>query len=262
LLQGGVQPSDGKCLLLHFTSSSALDTRALTPQSIKVYTLIHILITGTGLDGDNPLHAASSAGHTAVMALLLKARVDPNAVAGGENSALHLACEQGHDTAVAVLLAGGAEPELRNQVDETPREVAQRLGYPVCVAVIDQFSQADPQVEQRSAPAAQASRQNARRVTNMPVEKLALAPAVLTENIVEVAMHAPLEPARQSTPQSRRKLPPTVSQASPAEPPEPEPDSAPAEARVETAAVGECSTLDTPQPPPVCSDCSLDIFIF
>ena len=67
-----------------------------------------------------PLHYASFAGGTKIVAFLLQHGADVNFRDFADNTALHIAAQAGHDEIVALLLAAKAGPNVRNRQQMTP----------------------------------------------------------------------------------------------------------------------------------------------
>lgn len=63
--------------------------------------------------GLKPIHFAAMMGHDAVVAALLEANADKNALGGEGSSALMYAADAGHTAAVRCLLDAGADAKLR-----------------------------------------------------------------------------------------------------------------------------------------------------
>ena len=67
-----------------------------------------------------PLHHAAARGQAAVVALLLEAGADPNALTRYGATALHRAAWRGDRASVERLLAAGADPGIESIIDGTP----------------------------------------------------------------------------------------------------------------------------------------------
>ena len=70
------------------------------------------------------LIAASAAGHTAVVGVLLAANGDQNARDQSGKTPLHLAAEEGFTPVVETLLAGKADPNAKDNDGKTPLQLA------------------------------------------------------------------------------------------------------------------------------------------
>eukprot|EP00747_Dinoflagellata_sp_TGD_P058493 gnl/TRDRNA2_/TRDRNA2_151143_c0_seq1.p1 gnl/TRDRNA2_/TRDRNA2_151143_c0~~gnl/TRDRNA2_/TRDRNA2_151143_c0_seq1.p1 ORF type:complete len:403 (-),score=65.70 gnl/TRDRNA2_/TRDRNA2_151143_c0_seq1:115-1323(-) len=68
------------------------------------------------------LHLAALAGSTEVLAMLLAARANPDAMNDQGSTPLHIAMDVGCDEACRLLLATGANPEIRNNFGRAPGE--------------------------------------------------------------------------------------------------------------------------------------------
>ena len=80
---------------------------------------------GTGWMTGTPLNAAASARHATVVALLLEAGADPDAVQRGGWTPLHSAAHNGDARTVELLLAHGADPSA---VDDDGRSIGDLAG--------------------------------------------------------------------------------------------------------------------------------------
>jgi ankyrin repeat protein len=86
---------------------------------------------------NQPLHAAATAGHAAIAALLLGAGADPNAEQSGQWTALHAAAEKGHAPVVRLLLERGAVPARRRYSGATPVSLARERAHAEVTALLD-----------------------------------------------------------------------------------------------------------------------------
>lgn len=85
---------------------------------------------------NQPLHAASTAGHVDIVAMLLAAGVDVNAEQSGQWTALHGAAEKGHAAVVRLLLEHGAVTTRRSYTGATPLSLAEARGHAAVVALL------------------------------------------------------------------------------------------------------------------------------
>ena len=85
---------------------------------------------------NQPLHAAATAGHAAIVELLLDAGADPNAEQSGQWTALHGAAEKGHAAVVRLLLERGAAPARRSYSGATPLALARERGHADVTALL------------------------------------------------------------------------------------------------------------------------------
>merc|ERR1740117_1599440 len=83
-----------------------------------------------GVLGEAPIHVAASAGHTAVLQMLLKAKANPNAQDLAGETPLHYCAAAGQAMTAKVLLQAGADSTIESFFSETALEVAQQeLAY-------------------------------------------------------------------------------------------------------------------------------------
>ncbi|XP_023686686.1 ankyrin repeat domain-containing protein 22 [Paramormyrops kingsleyae] len=64
-----------------------------------------------------------------LMKLILNTNVDINGVDCKGNTGLHYACQRKSDRLIPLLLQKNADPSIRNQDNETPLDIAQRLKF-------------------------------------------------------------------------------------------------------------------------------------
>lgn len=97
-------------------------------------------INAVTVRGFTPLHVACSKGYVAIVAQLLEGGaninapvLDPSSSFVNGASPLHVACQCGKEATVAQLLEAGANKEARTSRDLTPLHVASRFGYSAIV---------------------------------------------------------------------------------------------------------------------------------
>jgi ankyrin repeat protein len=84
-----------------------------------------------------PLHSACSAGHAALVDLLLRHGADPNAGESGGMTPLHTAAGIGNRKIIAVLLNAGADRAGKSHDGRTPAAIARQYGHPEIAAELD-----------------------------------------------------------------------------------------------------------------------------
>ncbi|KAK3892933.1 hypothetical protein Pcinc_003239 [Petrolisthes cinctipes] len=95
-------------------------------------------VNGGGDGTRTPLHVAALAGHEGVVAALLEARVQIEAVSSddGDKRALHLACRSGCGCVVELLLQAGADIEAREKYGWSPLHEASVVGNAQIVKIL------------------------------------------------------------------------------------------------------------------------------
>ncbi|WP_018607825.1 ankyrin repeat domain-containing protein [Uliginosibacterium gangwonense] len=88
--------------------------------------------------GDSPLHIVSVWGDCEAIKILLDAGADINAQGESGFTPLHYAAEQNHPAAVELLLTMGAKP-LRNDDNDTPLALAEKLGHTNILTILKQY---------------------------------------------------------------------------------------------------------------------------
>lgn len=91
---------------------------------------------GTGWMTGTPLNAAASARHATVVALLLEAGADPDAVQRGGWTPLHSAAHNGDARTVELLLAHGAVPSAVDDDGRSVGDMASESGDAATIAAI------------------------------------------------------------------------------------------------------------------------------
>ncbi len=86
---------------------------------------------------NQPIHAAATSGHAALVAALLEAGADPNAEQSGQWTALHGAAEKGHVEVVRRLLAAGADAGRASASGATPLTLARGKGHAAVVELLE-----------------------------------------------------------------------------------------------------------------------------
>ena len=76
-----------------------------------------------------PLQSAAAAGHTRVVAMLLKNRAEPNVQEQGGYTPLHAAAQNGDQATIRALLQGGADLTIRADDGKTPLDLALEAGH-------------------------------------------------------------------------------------------------------------------------------------
>lgn len=111
----------------------------------------YLLVRGADVNLNRPLHSAASAGHKAMVELLLARGANVNAVDGNSMTALHQAASKGFLSVTEALLAAKADPNLRDVSNQTPLNLAAKNGFrPVAAALLARG--ADPNVASRVQP--------------------------------------------------------------------------------------------------------------
>lgn len=82
-----------------------------------------------GIDGELPIHGASSCGESDTVGLYLKAGIDPNSADKGGWTPLHRAANQGQARCVEILLKGGAATNIKTKEGYTPLSLAKCAVY-------------------------------------------------------------------------------------------------------------------------------------
>jgi ankyrin repeat protein len=91
---------------------------------------------GTGWMTGTPLNAAASARHATVVALLLEAGADRDAVQRGGWTPLHSAAHNGDARTVELLLAHGADPAAMDDDSRSVADMARENGDPATIGAI------------------------------------------------------------------------------------------------------------------------------
>jgi ankyrin repeat protein len=95
--------------------------------------ITQLIASGADLDERDrigtPLHHAAARGQATVVALLLEAGADPNALTRHGATALHRAAYRGDRASAELLLAAGADPGIESIVDGTPLHLAAMGGH-------------------------------------------------------------------------------------------------------------------------------------
>jgi ankyrin repeat protein len=91
---------------------------------------------GTGWMTGTPLNAAASARHATVVALLLEAGADRDAVQRGGWTPLHSAARNGDARTVELLLAHGADPAAMDDDSRSVADMARENGDPATIRAI------------------------------------------------------------------------------------------------------------------------------
>jgi ankyrin repeat protein len=84
-----------------------------------------------GTNGESPLHWMATLGDNEGICLLVAADADAdvNARDCNGNSPLHEAISMRQTSAAQVLIANGADTHLKNQIEQSPRDIALSDGY-------------------------------------------------------------------------------------------------------------------------------------
>lgn len=78
-------------------------------------------------------------GHTILVQTLLKKKADPNIVDNSGNNTLHYAAGWGSKAMVGLLLSEGTNPDLQNAKEQTPLQVAKKMGRTEIAGILERF---------------------------------------------------------------------------------------------------------------------------
>eukprot|EP00656_Telonema_subtile_P054950 TRINITY_DN833_c0_g1_i3.p1 TRINITY_DN833_c0_g1~~TRINITY_DN833_c0_g1_i3.p1 ORF type:complete len:168 (+),score=20.25 TRINITY_DN833_c0_g1_i3:170-673(+) len=103
---------------------------------IRMLTANPKLLTKTLWHGRTGLHAAAKKGHVKAVAVLLKARADPNAKDVALMTPLHLAAREGHVDVIKLLQVHGADGALTDGIGSTAKDHAHSMKHKRAVEVL------------------------------------------------------------------------------------------------------------------------------
>ena len=104
------------------------------------------VLTATDGAGYTALHWAGIRGHWRIVAELVAAGADPNAVGGDGGTPLHWACHHDNAEAIEMILDAGGDPAVANRWGRTPLHVAARRGCTSVAALLIERG-ADPNAQ-------------------------------------------------------------------------------------------------------------------
>ena len=94
------------------------------------------------IEGWGPMHLAAMLGEAERLRWLHKRGIDLNTVDKRNETPLHHACAGGHFEAVQTLLRCGVRMDgVKNNINQTPEELAIKQGFPECATLIDETRQ-------------------------------------------------------------------------------------------------------------------------
>ena len=93
--------------------------------------------------GASLLSHACSKENTEIVELLIKYGADVNHKSDSGNTVLHYLCKYNRFESAKILLKHGADLSIKGQYNETPYEIAQKMGHHKMVTIMDSYLHAD-----------------------------------------------------------------------------------------------------------------------
>ncbi len=93
--------------------------------------------------GASLLNHACSKENTEIVELLIKYGADVHHKSDSGNTVLHYLCKYNCFKSAEILLKHGADTSIKGQYNETPYEIAQRMGHHEMVTIMESYLHAD-----------------------------------------------------------------------------------------------------------------------